>query len=151
MKILRLSREISLNRGNPEPEKAAVNYLSSFLVHRNKSRVLPWALSHFRWLAQKDQLGQDMFLVGAPGPLRRRLAMAYCELAGREVEIVTLTQDTTESDLKQRREIVNRSALFNDQAPVRAAGPTSIPGWPRGDFPIVRPGFRRSDRRQLWL
>ena len=47
--------------------------------------------------------------------------MAYCELAGREFEMVTLTQDSTESDLKQRREIKGRTALFVDQAPVRAA------------------------------
>ena len=121
---LRLSREISITRGSPSPEFAAVNYLSSFLVQRDPGappKILPWALSHFKWLAQKDVLGQDIFLVGAPGPLRRQLAMAYCEMAGREVEIVTLTQDTTESDLKQRREIVQRTALFNDQAPVRAA------------------------------
>jgi hypothetical protein len=72
-------------------------------------------------MAQKDLLGQDIFLVGPPGPLRRRLAMAYCEMAGRECEVVTLTQDTTESDLKQRREIKGQTALFSDQAPVRAA------------------------------
>eukprot|EP00945_MAST-04E_sp_MAST-4E-sp1_P008696 g8696.t1 len=32
-----------------------------------------------------------------------------------------ITKDTTESDLKQRREIVGNSVLFSDQAPVRAA------------------------------
>ena len=57
-------------------------------------------------MAKKDQLGQDMFLVGASGPLRRRLALEYCALALREVEYVCLTRDTTESDLKQRKEIV---------------------------------------------
>lgn len=31
------------------------------------------------------------------------------------------SQDTTESDLKQRREIIGGSALYIDQAPVRAA------------------------------
>ena len=31
------------------------------------------------------------------------------------------SQDTTESDLKQRREIIEGSALYIDQAPVRAA------------------------------
>ena len=123
MKKIILSRDITLTRGNPRPEKAAINYLTSFISDSNhQSRtILPWALSHLRWMAQKDDLAQDMLLVGPPGALRRRLAMAYCELAGREVEIVTLTQDTTESDLKQRREIVNKSALFVDQAPVRAA------------------------------
>ena len=95
-------------------------------------------VSHLQWLAQKDALGQDSFLVGPPSPLRRRLALAYCELAGRSVEVLTLSvhvniqnqgvfiafcrsQDTTEADLKQRREIVNGSAVYFDQAPVRAA------------------------------
>ena len=72
-------------------------------------------LSHVRWMMQKDGLKQDMFLVGPPGPDRRRLALLYCQLTGREVEIVSVSRDTTESDLKQRREIVNGSALFVDQ------------------------------------
>lgn len=78
-------------------------------------------LNHIRWLTQKDILGQDCFLIGPPGPNRRRLALTYCELAQREVEFMTLTQDSTEADLKQRREIVNGSAIFVDQGPVRAA------------------------------
>jgi hypothetical protein len=44
-------------------------------------------LAHLRWLMQKDSLAQDVFLVGDPGPERRRLIMAYCELVGREVEV----------------------------------------------------------------
>jgi MoxR-like ATPase len=41
---------------------------------------------------------------------------------GREMEYIALTQDTTESDLKQRREIITGgSAKFFDQAPVQAA------------------------------
>lgn len=77
--------------------------------------------AHIQWLVQKFILGQDMYLVGSPGPLRRRLALACCEMLNREVEILTLSQDTTEGDLKQRREILNGSAFFVDQAPVRAA------------------------------
>jgi hypothetical protein len=38
----------------------------------------------------QDKLGQDMFLVGPAGPHRRRLALAYAELTGREVEFVTV-------------------------------------------------------------
>lgn len=72
-------------------------------------------------MAQKDRLGQDCFLLGGPGPVRRWLALSYCELAGREVDFMTLSRDTTESDLKQRREILHANALFVDQAPVRAA------------------------------
>ncbi|GBG24399.1 von Willebrand factor A domain-containing protein 8 [Hondaea fermentalgiana] len=79
------------------------------------------ALGHLRWMLQKDKLGQDMFLMGTPGPSRRWLALRYAELTQREVEYVSISRDTTESDLKQRREIVGGSALFEDQAPVRAA------------------------------
>jgi len=64
---------------------------------------------------------QDMFLIGSPGPARRWLALQYAELTQREVEYIAISRDTTESDLKQRREIVAGNALFVDQAPVRAA------------------------------
>lgn len=47
-------------------------------------------VSHLQWLAQKDALGQDAFLVGPPAPLRRRLALSYCEIAGRSVEVLTM-------------------------------------------------------------
>lgn len=56
---------------------------------------------HLRWLAQKDLLGQDCFLLGPSSPFRRWLALAYCEIGGREVEFLSLSRDTTESDLKQ--------------------------------------------------
>ncbi|CAK4732189.1 unnamed protein product [Aphanomyces euteiches] len=56
-----------------------------------------------------------------PGPARRRLALQFCEIMNREVEYIALSQDTTESDLKQRREILGGAAVFADQAPVRAA------------------------------
>jgi MoxR-like ATPase len=78
-------------------------------------------LANLRWMMQKDLLGQDIFLVGPPGPHRRQLALAYCELTKREVEILTISRDTTESDLKQRREIVQGNSVFVDQGPVRAA------------------------------
>lgn len=32
---------------------------------------------HLRWIMQKDLLGQDVFLIGPPGPLRRSIAMQY--------------------------------------------------------------------------
>ena len=32
-------------------------------------------------------MGQDMFLLGPPGPARARLALAFCELLDREVEV----------------------------------------------------------------
>ena len=69
-------------------------------------------------LIHQDVLGQDMFLLGPPGPLRRHLALAYCELTGREMEYVSLSRDTTENDLKQRREIVAGTVHYVDQVSV---------------------------------
>lgn len=73
------------------------------------------AMSHLRWMLQKDILGQDIFLIGKPGPLRRRLALAYLELTNKSVEFVSLSQDTTEADLKQRREIIGGTAKYINQ------------------------------------
>ena len=47
--------------------------------------------------------------------------MMYLELTQQEVEFVSLTRDTTETDLKQRREIRDGSAHYIDQAAVLAA------------------------------
>jgi hypothetical protein len=68
-------------------------------------------LAHLRWMLQKFSLGQDVFLLGGPGPRRRRLALHICELAGLEVEYVRVTRDTTEADLKQRRDILGKLNL----------------------------------------
>uniref|UniRef100_A0A2C9MAM2 von Willebrand factor A domain-containing protein 8 n=1 Tax=Biomphalaria glabrata TaxID=6526 RepID=A0A2C9MAM2_BIOGL len=78
-------------------------------------------LRHLRWIMQKDALGQDVFLIGPPGPLRRQIAMMYLQLTKRELEYVALSRDTTESDLKQRREIESGTASYIDQCAVRAA------------------------------
>ncbi|XP_023163601.1 von Willebrand factor A domain-containing protein 8 isoform X2 [Drosophila hydei] len=79
------------------------------------------ALHHLRWMLQKDSLKQDMFLLGVPGPQRRQLVMQFLEIMEREFEYVALSRDTTESDIKQRREIHGKSAEYHDQAAVRAA------------------------------
>ena len=42
-------------------------------------------LKHLKWLMQKDILGQDVFLIGRPGPLRRQLALQYLQLTQREL------------------------------------------------------------------
>ena len=89
-------------------------------------------LQHLQWIMAKDSIGQDAMLIGPPGAgsiYRRRLALAYAELTQRPVELLTLSSDTTESDLKQRRELVSSSSSsangtsveFVAQAPVRAA------------------------------
>lgn len=72
-------------------------------------------LSDLKWMLQKDNLGQDMFLIGRPGRWRRQLAMMYLQLTQREVEFVSLSRDTTEADLKQRREIINSCATYINQ------------------------------------
>jgi len=72
-------------------------------------------------MLQKDVLRQDMFLMGGPGTRRRELALSFLELTGRELEFISLTRDTTEADLKQRREIKNSTAYYHDQSAVRAA------------------------------
>ena len=47
--------------------------------------------------------------------------MRFCQLTQREVEYLALSRDTTESDLKQRREIKNGTAYYEDQCAVAAA------------------------------
>jgi MoxR-like ATPase len=59
--------------------------------------------------------------MGFPTSLRRHVVMAAAELFNWEVEYMAITRDTTEADLKQRREIVGDSVRYFDQAPVRAA------------------------------
>ncbi|CAG8551920.1 10698_t:CDS:10 [Diversispora eburnea] len=70
---------------------------------------------------QKDKLGQDIFLIGPPGNLRRGIVLKYAQLTNREIEYIPLSKDCTDADLKQRREILNGTAFYVDQACVRAA------------------------------
>uniref|UniRef100_A0A669BIT7 von Willebrand factor A domain-containing protein 8 n=1 Tax=Oreochromis niloticus TaxID=8128 RepID=A0A669BIT7_ORENI len=95
------------------PELVPVKHISDSLPQT--------VAQHLRWIMQKDLLGQDVFLIGPPGPLRRSIAMQYLELTKREVEYVALSRDTTETDLKQRREIRSGTAFYIDQCAVRAA------------------------------
>ncbi|XP_061081457.1 von Willebrand factor A domain-containing protein 8 [Conger conger] len=97
-------------------------------------------VQHLRWIMQKDLLGQDVFLIGPPGPLRRSIAMQYLELTKREVEYVALSRDTTETDLKQRREIRAGTAFYIDQCAVRAATQGRI---------LVLEGLEKAERNVL--
>ncbi|XP_067848605.1 von Willebrand factor A domain-containing protein 8 [Heptranchias perlo] len=102
---------------------------------------MPQALAqHLRWIMQKDLLGQDVFLIGPPGPLRRSIAMQYLELTKREVEYMALSRDTTETDLKQRREIRAGTAYYIDQCAVRAATEGRI---------LVLEGLEKAERNVL--
>eukprot|EP00092_Neocalanus_flemingeri_P037789 GFUD01041137.1.p1 GENE.GFUD01041137.1~~GFUD01041137.1.p1 ORF type:complete len:1900 (+),score=456.60 GFUD01041137.1:60-5702(+) len=95
------------------PELVPKNYLPENIPKET--------MKDLKWMMQKDLLGQDMFLLGRPGPLRRTLAQQYLELTQREMEYVSLSRDTTESDLKQRREISGGTAQYVDQSAVKAA------------------------------
>ena len=123
----------------------APHLIPKFYLPHDYHNVSPTILSHLQWILSKDVLGQDMMLVGPPGSgagERRQLALMYAEMTRREVEILTISADVTESDLKQRKELVvvrksnntnhnaNTTATatatattveFQDQAPVRAA------------------------------
>ncbi|VEU39285.1 unnamed protein product [Pseudo-nitzschia multistriata] len=102
----------------------------------------------------KDSMVQDMFLVGPPGAgevFRRRLAFAYAQLTKKPIEILTISGDLTESDLKQRREITQNNASgsadtsptnieFIDQAPVRAAKHGRL---------LILDGIEKSERNVL--
>ncbi|RXM97664.1 von Willebrand factor A domain-containing protein 8 [Acipenser ruthenus] len=102
-----------LGRGGWSRKQHEVKLINTTAV----SEALPQTVAqHLRWIMQKDLLGQDVFLIGPPGPLRRSIAMQYLELTKREVEYVALSRDTTETDLKQRREIRAGTAFYIDQA-----------------------------------
>ena len=72
-----------------------------------RGSMLPADDDLLQWMAQKSYLGQDMFLVGDPGPHLRNAALRFAAQTGREVEYIGITRDTTEADLKQRREILD--------------------------------------------
>ena len=100
----------------------------------------PWVLSHVEWLMRKHLLGQDSFLLGPPGPLRRRIALLFCNLAHLEAEYVSISRDTTEADLKQRREVIRGEVVYVDQAAVRAA---------RHGRVLILDGVERAERNVL--
>ena len=47
--------------------------------------------------------------------------LLYASLLGREIEWVSISRDTSEADLKQRKEVSNHGTRYVNQAPVRAA------------------------------
>lgn len=100
-------------------EKVPRGYLSLYSGVMSDSQSY---LKYLRWLMQKDELKQDSFLIGSPpGAFRRNLALSFAELTQREVEYLVLTRDTTEADIKQRREINSGSVMYVNQCAVNAA------------------------------
>ncbi|XP_059198187.1 von Willebrand factor A domain-containing protein 8 [Centropristis striata] len=125
--------EISYKLKTPRnPELVPLKHISDSLPQT--------VAQHLRWIMQKDLLGQDVFLIGPPGPLRRSIAMQYLELTKREVEYVALSRDTTETDLKQRREIRSGTAFYIDQCAVRAATQGRV---------LVLEGLEKAERNVL--
>ena len=91
---------------------------------RHSDALPPCSLSHLRWMLQKDLvLQQDFLLLGAPELARdrRHLIFLYAALVGREVEYISLSRDTSDADLKQRKEVDDQKSIYVNQAPVRAA------------------------------
>jgi len=75
-----------------------------------------------RWMEQKDALGQDLLIVNTGGPLARWLMLHYAATRERPIQYVALTRDTTDSDLKQRRELkAGGRSDWADQPVVQAA------------------------------
>jgi hypothetical protein len=105
------------------PVPSSVNNDQSLIpiLYYEKNLFPPSFIRHLEWLMKKDKLGQDALFVGPPGPNRRRLILAYLELTRKPYQYLQLTRDTTDSDIKQRREIQNKTALFINQAAVNAA------------------------------
>ncbi|KAL7030964.1 hypothetical protein ACKWTF_006849 [Chironomus riparius] len=97
-------------------------------------------LHHLRWMIQKDNINQDIFLIGRPGKYKRQIVMTYLQLTNQECEYVSLSRDTTESDLKQRREILNGTSMFIDQAAVKAAKNSRI---------LIIDGIEKAERNIL--
>ncbi|XP_074844543.1 von Willebrand factor A domain-containing protein 8 isoform X3 [Carettochelys insculpta] len=125
--------DVSFKLKTPKsPELVPLKYMSDNLAQS--------VVQHLRWIMQKDLLGQDVFLIGPPGPLRRSIAMQYLELTKREVEYIALSRDTTETDLKQRREIRAGTAFYIDQCAVRAATEGRI---------LVLEGLEKAERNVL--
>lgn len=92
--------------------------------HEVAKTLPPCHFSHLRWMLQKDLvLKQDFLLLGTPHLAleRRHLLLLYAALTNREVEYVALSRDTSEADLKQRKEVSNNGTIYVNQAPVRAA------------------------------
>ena len=108
-RFVRIGGQVSEIKPAKNMDKVPRGYLSLFNSVLTDS---PSYLKSLRWLMQKDELNQDAFLIGSPpGAYRRHVALAFAELLQRECEYLCLTRDTTEADIKQRREIVNSSVV----------------------------------------
>uniref|UniRef100_A0A5S6QD72 von Willebrand factor A domain-containing protein 8 n=1 Tax=Trichuris muris TaxID=70415 RepID=A0A5S6QD72_TRIMR len=111
--ILRIGNVVKPVSPPDHPELVPLGYAKSSY---DRNTIL-----NLQWLMKKDCINQDAYLLGHPGRRRRDLIMLYLELSEQEYEYLAITRDTTEADIKQRREICSGNALYVDQAAVRAA------------------------------
>ena len=83
----------------------------------------PQVISDLKWMIQKIQLKQDFFLIGPPSRYRVHVLLMLFEMLNFEYEYILLNRDTSESDLKQRKELITStmSSVYVDQCVVRAA------------------------------
>lgn len=70
----------------------------------------------------------------------RHLALAYAELVNSRLDYVAISADTTEADLKQRRELVPQGVSFSDGAVVSAATQGGL---------LLLDGLERAERNVL--
>ena len=89
---------------------------SAFMPHSSSS-----ALSTVQWLLKKKVLKQDALLLGTHPATMRGLVNQFAAALELEVEYVSITRDSTESDLKQRRELSGGNVLYTNQPVVEAA------------------------------
>ena len=80
-------------------------------------------LGHIRWLIQKGELGQDVFLVGAPGPHRRRLALWYALHSDSSLDVEEIFRHLqTAPQLKQTTMSVAEKLIARGEARGEARG-----------------------------
>lgn len=131
--------DVSLVRTRP-PRSLAHTVPSLYLSPSSNGNEDQETLRAMRFMMQKDSLAQDIYLIGPPGALRRSIVMKYAELTKRTVQFVALSADTTESDLKQRREITKGTAIYFDCAATTAAINGSL---------LVLDGVEKAERNVL--
>ncbi len=109
-RVTHLKRNLTATGGQDEFNSIIPELVPSGYENECSLLKTSWAYSHIKWMVQTDALNQDMFLIGSHSPLRRWLAFRFCEVTNRECEFVALTSDTSESDLKSRRELRHSSS-----------------------------------------
>ncbi|PWY99398.1 hypothetical protein BCV70DRAFT_162599 [Testicularia cyperi] len=81
----------------------------------------PITLEHLEFLGKKWQLGQDVFLLSAPGPYSRRLSLTFAALLQLPYEYVSFHRDVGEAELLQTRSLsAGGNLVFQDGPVVRA-------------------------------